>query len=75
MRAARVMTTPIEKISTDGTVFEATQFLRERKVRRLAVVDEDGCLAGIVTCDDLLRLLSRELANLVEGIEAEMLVK
>jgi hypothetical protein len=30
---------------------------------------------GIVTLDDLLRMLSRELTNLVEGIKPEFRVK
>jgi len=39
------------------------------------VVDEDGCLVGIVAIDDLLRVLSTELGNLIEGIASEMAVR
>jgi Mg/Co/Ni transporter MgtE len=45
------------------------------RVRRLPVVDEDGCLVGIVAVDDLLRVLSTELGNLIEGIASEMAVR
>jgi CBS domain-containing protein len=69
---ARVMATPAETIGVADGVFQATQTMRERNVRRLVVVDDAGDLAGIVTLDDLLRLLSRELANLVEGIAPAM---
>jgi CBS domain-containing protein len=48
--------------------------MRDASVQRLAVIDDDGRLVGIVTLDDLLRLLSRELANLMEGISPEMQV-
>jgi CBS domain-containing protein len=72
---ARVMTSPVETVGCGDGVFHATQIMRERNVRRLAVVDDDGELAGIVTFDDLLRLLSRELSNLVEGIAPEMQVR
>jgi CBS domain-containing protein len=72
--AAGVMTTPVETIVTGESVYQATQIMRDRHVRRLAVVDDEGELIGIVTLDDLLRLLSRELANLVEGIVPEMAV-
>ncbi|MBL8793353.1 MAG: CBS domain-containing protein, partial [Planctomycetia bacterium] len=41
-------------------------------VRRLPIVDDAGHVVGIVTLDDLLRLLSRELFNLAEGIKIEM---
>jgi CBS domain-containing protein len=73
--AVRVMTTPAETILARDGVFAATRAMLERKVRRLAVVGSDGQLVGIVTVDDLLRLLGRELSNLVEGIAREMQVK
>jgi len=38
-------------------------------------VDEDGRLVGLVTLDDLLRVLGRELSNLLDGIRSEMAVK
>jgi CBS domain-containing protein len=47
----------------------------ESRVRRLLVVDDDGRLVGLVTLNDLLRVLSRELAHLAEGIKSEMEVK
>jgi CBS domain-containing protein len=71
----RVMTTPIETIALGDGVFQATQIMSERNIRRLAVVDDEGELAGIVTLDDLLSLLSRELANLAGAIGPEMLVR
>jgi len=71
----KVMTTPIETISMREGVFQATQVMRERNVRRLAVVDDEEEIAGIVTLDDLLRLLSSELSNLVECISPEMQVR
>jgi len=71
----KIMTTPVETVARDVGVFGATQAMRELNVRRLVVVDDDGFLCGIVTLDDLLRLLSRELANLTEGIKPEMEVK
>ncbi len=70
--AARVMTSPAECIPIGEGVFQATQLMHERNIRRLAVVDDEGLLAGVVTLDDLLRLLTRELTNLVEGISPEM---
>jgi CBS domain-containing protein len=70
----RVMTTPVETIGNKDGVFAASAAMREARVRRLTVVDDDGRVVGIVTLDDLLRLLSRELANLVEGISPEMQV-
>ncbi len=71
----RVLTSPIETIGSGEGVFQATQLMRERSIRRVAVVDEAGRIDGIVTFDDLLRLVGRELVNLIEGIQPEMEVR
>jgi signal-transduction protein with cAMP-binding, CBS, and nucleotidyltransferase domain len=42
-------------------IFETVQYMRDRKVRRLPIVDERGALLGILSLDDLLELLSEEL--------------
>ena len=44
--------------------------MREYGVRRLPVVDEAGALCGIITADDLVRVLGRELGDLAEGFDA-----
>jgi CBS domain-containing protein len=67
-----VMSTPVQTVSSDEGVFDTSLVMKENGVRRLPVVDEDGRLVGLVTLDDLLRVLSRELTNLTEGIRTEM---
>lgn len=64
----QVMTTPVVTIPADSSVFAASLCMRERKVRRLPIVDREDRVVGIVTLDDLLRLLGREFSNLAEGI-------
>jgi CBS domain-containing protein len=68
-----VMTTPVRTIPDGAGIFAATQCMRDAGVRRLPIVDEKGNLAGIVSLDDLMRLLGRELYNMAEGVwhEAE----
>ncbi len=66
-----VMTCPVETISGDEGVYNATQKMMELAVRRLPVVNYMGNLIGLVSLDDLLLLLSRELHQLAEGIQAE----
>lgn len=54
-------------LRTDG--FEtAVRTMREHGVRRVPIVDADGRVTGIVTADDLVALLSRELSALGEAI-------
>jgi CBS domain-containing protein len=69
--AARVMNSPVQIVDLRYGVFQITQQLQESRVRRLPIVDADGCLAGIVTVDDVLRLLSKELSNLIEAMATE----
>ena len=54
-------------IGENEGIFNATQYVFGYQVRRLPIVDSDGKLVGIVTMDDLLALLARELGNLAEG--------
>jgi len=66
-----VMTCPVETISGDEGVYNATQKMMELAVRRLPVVNYIGTLIGLVSIDDLLLLLSRELHQLAGGIQRE----
>jgi CBS domain-containing protein len=69
------MTRHVLAIPEDMSIYTATRFMRERAVRRLPIVDKEDHLVGIVTLDDLLRFLGRELYNLAEGIQHEMETK
>jgi CBS domain-containing protein len=73
--AARVMSTPVTTVGVGEGVFDITQTIRDARVWRLPVVDDDGCLIGIVTVDDLLGVLGREAAHLLEGLAPEMAVR
>lgn len=44
-------------------------------MRRLPIVDKDDRLIGLLSLDDLLRMLAKELYNLAEGIKHEMEVE
>jgi len=69
------MTCPVTTMKQNEGIYKATQHMMELAVRRLPVVDEVGRLVGLVSLDDLLVLLSRELHNMAEGIRAETSVK
>lgn len=53
---------------SDG-VFEVVHTMSERGVRRLPVIAEDGTLRGIVTVDDIYRVVSTEMANLASALK------
>jgi CBS domain-containing protein len=66
-----VMTTPVRTIPDGAGIFAATQCMRDAGVRRLPIVDKEGHLVGVVSLDDVMGLLGRELYNLAEGIKRE----
>lgn len=57
--------------STEMSGLDVLRRLSEAGVRRLPIVDEDGGLAGIVTLDDVLVLLSEELANVADVVRTQ----
>ena len=64
IRVADVMPGKLVVTHASDTVFEALQAMSHHGVRRLPVVADDGSLFGIVTADDLLRVMATELASL-----------
>jgi CBS domain-containing protein len=72
--------TPVDEIMTQNPVLtlrdnmgllEALDQIRKSAVRRFPVVDMDGNLKGIITLDDIIRLLGREIADVASVIENE----
>lgn len=70
LTAQDVMTTEPVTVEKDAGRFELIETMSEHEVRRMPVV-EDGELWGIITLDDIDRLLSDEQRKLASIIEAE----
>ena len=67
---AEVMSAPVVAVTSEEPLHEAARAMRERRIRRLAVVDDRGALIGIVTGHDLVKgLESRYTAFLRQVIE------
>lgn len=62
-----------ELVTVKGStgIFEAIQYMRQKAVRRLPIVNESGGLIGILTLDDLLELLSEELLEIAKLVRNE----
>ena len=69
--AGDVMLDGLVTVTEQSDPLEAARLMRSRGVRRLPVVDGDGALAGIVTLDDLVHLLSTEMGHLARLIERQ----
>jgi len=66
--AADVMTYDPIVVAEDESIETAAYKMRKHGIRRLPVVTGDGAIAGMVTADDLVMLLGRELADLGHGL-------
>lgn len=55
----------------DQSVFDTVEQMQRYGIRRLPVIDKQGCLLGIITADDLFELLMMELAELSKGLARE----
>lgn len=70
LTAGDIMTPEAITIEADEGIFTLTELMRREAIRRVPVVS-DGELTGIVSMDDVQRLLVDELANLSQVIEKE----
>ncbi len=66
-----VMSTDILTIRKDAGIFDAIQEMKSAGVRRMPIVDSAGRLVGLLTVDDLIRLLAREMADIARIIGKE----
>lgn len=66
-----IMANNLAVIKEGAGIFEAIQLMTAKGVRRLPVVDEGGGLLGIITLDDLLLILSKELGSLSKLVSRE----
>ena len=55
----------------DATLIEAEEIMRSGQVRRLPVIDSDGCLVGIVSLNDFARLAEHEIGRKNRDLSAQ----
>ncbi|MDP1529775.1 MAG: CBS domain-containing protein [Rhodoferax sp.] len=61
--AGDIMSVDLVTASPEMDAMDAVQLMRKYRLRRLVITDTDGHLAGIVTLEDVLALMTRELAD------------
>ncbi|MFG1694196.1 CBS domain-containing protein [Nonomuraea sp. NPDC049309] len=71
--AGELMTSPAVTITPASTTVEAARLMDERDVKRLAVVDYDGRLVGIVSRRDLVKVFLRPDEDIEREIREEVL--
>ncbi|MGP3915981.1 CBS domain-containing protein [Nonomuraea sp. 10N515B] len=71
--AAALMTSPPIVISAAASVVSAARLMQARDVRRLAVVDGNGCLVGIVSRRDLVKVFLRDDDKIAAEVRDDVL--
>lgn len=71
-RVDGVMSCPVFVIDADADVHEAFAMFRDHAVRRLAVTQR-GRYVGMITIDDLLMEIARDLTDLARPVRREVL--
>jgi CBS domain-containing protein len=71
----KVMSRGLKTIGQDVGILGVTRYMRDFGLRRLPIVDGEGKLVGIVSADDVLQFLGRELFNVSEAIRCEIPVR
>lgn len=66
--AGDIMSVELVQANPDMDAMDAIELMRANRLRRLVLVDELGRLVGIVTMEDILALMTRELAALAAGV-------
>jgi CBS domain-containing protein len=66
--AGDIMSVELVVASPEMDAMDAVKLMRRNRLRRLVVTDDAGRLVGIVTMEDILELLTRELADLAAGV-------
>lgn len=66
--AGDIMSVNLVNATPEMDEMDAVELMKMHRLRRLVIVDDEGRLAGIVTMEDVLEQLARELADLAEGL-------
>lgn len=61
--ASQIMSSPVIVVKAYDSVDTAAAVMSDKKIKRLAVVEEDGSLAGVISATDIAKKLARILAD------------
>lgn len=66
-----VMSELVLCLEEDMGLYQALEMLKGKSVRRYPVIDKNGDLVGIITLDDIIFLLGKELYDVASIIQSE----
>lgn len=68
----QVLSEPIEAVKETDGVYDVIRKMKNQEVRRVPVVDQKGEVIGIISFDDLIVLLGKEMADLADTANAAL---
>lgn len=68
----QVVSEPIEAVKETDGIYDVIRKMKNQGVRRVPVVDKKGDVIGIISFDDLIVLLGKEMADLSETANAAL---
>ncbi|MBI4778681.1 CBS domain-containing protein [Candidatus Desantisbacteria bacterium] len=71
LKIEEAMSRPVQTIPQNTSLYETTLLMTQKKIRRLVVVNNDGCIIGIVTQYDILKELGWEYMQSLHEIIQE----
>ena len=71
-KIGEVMASPVVTISEDKDIIDATKLMSSHGIRRLPITDVKGKLSGVISLDDVLLLLSKEMENVATTLKKEL---
>lgn len=72
VRVENHMSSPVDSIHKSSSIREALSFLKEKKYKRVIVVDDNGNLSGIITQKELISLTYSKWASLMKEYQEEL---
>lgn len=69
---SETMTSDVKTIPDSLALFEVARYFRKVDFKRLPVVDDENHLVGIVSSDDIIALLAREMFDTCSSMEPKL---
>lgn len=66
-----VMSLPVICVPNSTTIHHAAQLMKQEKIRRVVVIDENGAIAGIITQSDIIKGLEKKYIESLQEIIRE----
>jgi CBS domain-containing protein len=67
-----VMSYELITVTEDTKLIDTIKLMRDKGVRRIPVVNQQGELEGLLSVDDVLELLAEQLTDIVDLVNKEL---